>query len=69
MAELVLAVHEYRHLFAVAALEFRVCIDINDSDLETLEALQPAQSPEHFLAEMADLAAVYRERRSSLSCH
>jgi hypothetical protein len=53
----------------VATLEFRVCIDINDSDLETLEALQPAQGPDHFLAEMAVLAAVYRERRGALSCH
>lgn len=69
MAELVLAMHQYRHLLAVAALEFRVCIDINDSDLETLEALQPAQGFDHFLAEMAVLATVYRERRSSPSCH
>jgi len=69
MAELLLAMHQYRHLLAVATLEFRVCIDINDSDLETLEALQPAQGPDHFLAEMAVLAAVYRKRRGSLSCH
>jgi phenylalanyl-tRNA synthetase beta subunit len=39
MAELVLAMHQYRQLLAVAALEFRVCIDINDSNLETIEAL------------------------------
>ena len=69
MAELVLAMHQYRHLLAVTALEFRVGVDINDGDLETLEALQLAQGLEHFLAEMAVLAAVYRERRSSLSCH
>ena len=69
MAKLVLAVHEDGHALSVAAFQFRVGVDINNSDFEMLEALQPAQGLEHFLAEMAVLAAVYRERRSVLSCH
>jgi len=63
VAQLVPAMHQYRHLFTVALLQIRVGVNVDDHDLEMKKALQPPQGLDHFVAQMAIGAAIDGQRQ------
>ena len=69
MAEFASVMHQYRHAFAVAPLQFRVSVDVDDCDIEMKKALQSPQGLDHFIAQVTIGAAVDGQNQWRLSCH
>lgn len=61
MADFVAATGKHRHLFSVTTLQFGNAVDIDDLELEMKTGLHLPQAGDHFLAQMAIVAAVYRQ--------